>query len=34
VVDLTHFHEDGGYTVVREGAVPAVELAERLSSGA
>jgi L-threonylcarbamoyladenylate synthase len=33
VVDLTRYHEDGGYVVVREGAVPAVELAERLSSG-
>ena len=33
VVDLSRFHEDGRYDVVlREGAVPAVELAERLSS--
>jgi L-threonylcarbamoyladenylate synthase len=34
VVDLTRYHDDGGYTVIREGAVSAVELAERLSSGA
>ncbi len=32
VVDLNRFHEDGSYEVLREGAVPAVELAERLSS--
>lgn len=32
VVDLTHYHEDGSHTVIREGAVTAVELAERLSS--
>jgi L-threonylcarbamoyladenylate synthase len=32
VVDLTRYHEDGSYAVVREGAVRAVELAERLSS--
>jgi L-threonylcarbamoyladenylate synthase len=34
VVDLTRYHEDGGYAVVREGAVSAFELAERLSSDA
>jgi L-threonylcarbamoyladenylate synthase len=34
VVDLTSYHDDGGYTVIREGAVTAFELAERLSSGA
>lgn len=33
VVDLSRFHEDGSFDVIREGAVPAVELAERLSSG-
>ena len=33
VVDLSRFHEDGSFDVLREGAVPAVELAERLSSG-
>jgi L-threonylcarbamoyladenylate synthase len=32
VVDLSRFHENGDYEVLREGAVPAVELAERLSS--
>jgi len=33
VVDLTRYHEDGGYEIVREGAVSAVELEERLRSG-
>jgi L-threonylcarbamoyladenylate synthase len=32
VVDLSTYHEDGEYTVIREGAVAAVELDERLSS--
>ena len=32
VVDLSGFHEDGSYVVLREGAVPAFKLAERLSS--
>lgn len=30
VVDLTEYERDGSYDVVREGAVPAAELAERL----
>jgi L-threonylcarbamoyladenylate synthase len=33
VVDLTRYHDDGGYHVIREGAVRTVELDERLSSG-
>jgi L-threonylcarbamoyladenylate synthase len=34
VVDLSTYDRDAGYTVLREGAVASVELAERLSSGA
>jgi L-threonylcarbamoyladenylate synthase len=34
VVDLSGYHRDGGYAVLRQGAVAAVELDERLSSEA